>query len=126
MDAPSSACTRWTAGRQKGTACGPFARMTELHDTTRLERHTDHVIPMATSVQWHGTRAEALDLLQALSRHCSCVVNNLGLRLATCPAHAMLFSDQRAIDGLLFSRHIARRLRNEEFQPAEVEVGTSS
>ena len=29
---------------------------------------------MATSVLWHGSQTEALELLQALSRNCSCVV----------------------------------------------------
>jgi hypothetical protein len=39
----------------------------------------------------------------------------------------MLCSDQRAIDGLLFSRRIAARLRIEEFRPyaATAEVAAS-
>ena len=41
-----------------------------------------------------------------------------------CAGHEMLHSDQRAIDGLIFSRRIAAGLRNEEFQsrpdPTEV------
>jgi hypothetical protein len=32
----------------------------------------------------------------------------------------MLISDQRAIDGLLFARRIAARLRSEEFRPDAV------
>jgi hypothetical protein len=32
----------------------------------------------------------------------------------------MLISDQRAIDGLLFARRIAARLRTEEFRPYAV------
>ncbi len=68
------------------------------------------------AVVWHGTQVEALELLQALSRHCECVVSADGLRLATCPPHEMLAADQRAIDGLLFGRRIAERLRAEEFQ----------
>jgi len=71
---------------------------------------------MATSVQWHGTRTEGLELVQALSRYCSCVFGAHGLRVSVCAPHEMLCSDQRAIDGLLFSRRIAGRLRNEEFQ----------
>jgi hypothetical protein len=66
-------------------------------------------------VLWHGTQSEALELLQALSRHCSCVVTTEGIRLSTCVPHEMLVSDQRAIDGLLFARRIAPRLRAEEF-----------
>src|SRR5207248_11798173 len=73
--------------------------------------------PMATSVLWHGTQTEALELLQALSRNCSCVITAEGVRLSTCAPHEMLSSDQRAIVGLLFARRIATRLRTEEFHP---------
>ena len=91
-------------------------------------RNVEVVIPMATSVLWHGTQTEALELLQALSRNCSCVVTAEGVRLSTCPPHEMLSSDQRAIDGLLFARRIAAQLRTEEFNPnpAQVEVTASS
>jgi hypothetical protein len=80
---------------------------------------------MASNVLWHGTQTEALELLQALSRNCSCVVTAEGVRLSTCPPHDMLASDQRAIDGLLFARRIAARLRGEEFNPhlVQTEVG---
>jgi hypothetical protein len=70
---------------------------------------------MATRVQWHGTRTEGLELAQALSHYCSCVFSAQGLRVSVCAPHEMLCSDQRATDGLLFSRRIAARLRNEEF-----------
>jgi hypothetical protein len=80
---------------------------------------------MASNVLWHGTQNEALELLQALSRNCSCVVTAEGVRLSTCSPHDMLATDQRAIDGLLFARRIAARLRGEEFNPhpAQTEVG---
>jgi len=85
---------------------------------------------MATSVLWHGTQTEALELLQALSRNCSCVVTAEGVRLSTCAPHEMLSSDQRAIDGLLFARRIAAQLRTEEFNPnpnpAQVDVAANS
>ncbi len=71
---------------------------------------------MAHTVVWHGSQAEALELLQALSRNCECVVTAEGVRLATCGPHGMLVNDQRAVDGLLFGRRIAARLRQEEFQ----------
>jgi len=38
----------------------------------------------------------------------------------------MLSSDQRAIDGLLFARRIAARLRSEEFSSAITEVSAGS
>lgn len=72
---------------------------------------------MSTSIVWHGTQAETFELLQALSRNCSCVVTAEGVRLSTCGPHKMLASDQRAIDGLLFARRIAERLKSEEFDP---------
>lgn len=83
---------------------------------------------MATRVQWHGTRTEGLELVKALSRYCSCVFTAKGLRQSVCAPHEMLCSDQRAIDGLLFSRRIAVRLRNEEFHPyaATTEVAASA
>jgi len=80
---------------------------------------------MAASVLWHGTQTEALELLQALSRNCSCVVTAEGVRLSTCPPHEMLSSDQRAIDGLLFARRIAPRLRAEEFTSTSSEASTA-
>lgn len=70
---------------------------------------------MANTVVWHGSQAETFELLQALSRNCSCVVTAEGVRLSTCAPHQMLVDDQRAIDGLLFARRIAERLRAEEF-----------
>ncbi len=70
---------------------------------------------MAAGTVWHGSQEEALDLLQALSRHCACVINAEGLRLSTCSTHRMLTDDQRAIDGLLWARRIRARLQAEEF-----------
>jgi hypothetical protein len=80
---------------------------------------------MSTSVLWHGTQPEALELLQALSRNCSCVVTAEGVRLSTCAPHEILSGDQRAVDGLLFARRIAERLRSEEFNPTRSEVAAS-
>lgn len=82
--------------------------------------------PMATSVLWHGSQTEALELLQALSRNCSCVVTAEGVRLSTCAPHQMLSADQRAIDGLLFARRIAGRLRSEEFHPSHSHLAATS
>jgi len=80
---------------------------------------------MTASVLWHGTQTEALELLQALSRNCACVITTEGARLSTCAPHEMLSSDQRAIDGLLFARRIAARLCHEEFTSSEpLEAGS--
>ena len=80
---------------------------------------------MTSSVLWHGSQTEALELLQALSRNCSCVVTAEGVRLSTCAPHQMLSADQRAIDGLLFARRIASRLHSEEFSPAPSHVSAA-
>jgi len=43
----------------------------------------------------------------------------MGVRLATCAPHRMLTEDQRALNGLLFARRMAERLRHEEFSRAK-------
>jgi hypothetical protein len=73
---------------------------------------------MATSISWHGTQAETFALLEALSRNCACVVTREGVRVSTCGPHRMLVKDQRAMNGLLFARRIADRLRAEELAEA--------
>ena len=64
---------------------------------------------------WHGTHQEASDLLTAALHHCTCILDDSGLRVTTCPPHAMVFTDQRALDGLLFARRMNGRLLAEEF-----------
>jgi hypothetical protein len=63
---------------------------------------------------WHGSDVEQLALVSAISRNCSCEFDELDRRLGMCPAHRMLMEDQRALNGLLFARHIAMRLTAEE------------
>jgi hypothetical protein len=64
---------------------------------------------------WHGTLRENVDLMRAVARNCACGFGLMGTRLTSCAAHLMLFEDQRALDGLLFGRRIAARLRDEEW-----------
>jgi hypothetical protein len=66
---------------------------------------------------WHGTHQEAADLLTAALHHCTCVVDDNAARVVTCPPHLMVFTDQRAINGLLFGRRMYQRWRDEEFAP---------
>ncbi len=68
---------------------------------------------MATVV-WHGTLNERRDLSKAVRRYCACEFGLMGVRLSKCASHHMLTEDQRALDGLLFARRIAGRLRREE------------
>ena len=73
-------------------------------------------------VVWHGSQQESFDLINAIARNCTCEFGMMGVRLSTCPAHLMLMEDQRALDGLLFVRHMAERLRDEEFDRAAPEA----
>ncbi len=70
---------------------------------------------MAKNVIWRGSEAQAFELLQALNRHCACVTTARGALQSMCAPHRMLVDDERALNGLLFGRHIAARLRAEEF-----------
>jgi len=80
---------------------------------------------MARRITWNGTTEEALALLQALQAHCECRID-AGRTVAPCAVHAMLTHDQRAIDGLLFMRHMATRLVTEEFELAEKQPAASA
>ena len=62
---------------------------------------------------WNGTLREQLDLMAAVQHNCECVFDGMARR-STCSAHAMLTQDQRALDGLLWNRHLVERLRTEE------------
>lgn len=64
---------------------------------------------------WHGSEAQAIELLRAIAHHCSCAFSATGERLGSCSVHTMLAYDQRALDGLLFARHMSSRWSNEEW-----------
>lgn len=68
---------------------------------------------MSAQAIFHGTRREAHDLMEAINRNCACAAP-MGILLTTCPAHAMLLSEQRQLDGFLYFRHLRERLRKEE------------
>ena len=71
---------------------------------------------MTTDATWHGTHNERLDLLRAIAHNCECDVDDMGVQLEACASHRLLISDQRALDGLLFGRRIANRLKRQEFE----------
>jgi hypothetical protein len=73
---------------------------------------------MTTPAAWHGTSREQLDLLAAVTRHCTCHTRTDGVRTIVCPPHRMLVEDQRALDGLLFAKRLAERLQDEERRAA--------
>jgi hypothetical protein len=68
----------------------------------------------ARRVEWHGTQAEYAALLDLVARHCSCNRGG-GPLIDPCSLHRMIVEDQRAMDGLVFLRRLAGRLRVEEF-----------
>jgi hypothetical protein len=68
------------------------------------------------AITWNGTHQESITLTAAIDRNCTCQFSEDGARTATCAPHRMLIDDQRALNGLLFYRQIANRLKREEFQ----------
>lgn len=62
-------------------------------------------------IKWNGTQEEKDDLLAAVQRHCACGYNDDGFLTDSCAAHQMLVTDQRALNGLLWNRHLAPAAR---------------
>ena len=67
------------------------------------------------TVAWRGTGDEAERLLAAVAHNCGCEFGPVGVQLSTCAPHQMLVEDQRALNGVLFGRYLAARLRREEW-----------
>jgi len=65
------------------------------------------------SVVWNGTLIEQLDLMAAVVHNCGCNFDGTTASLSACSSHAIL-RDQRALDGMLWIRHLVPRLRAEE------------
>lgn len=72
-------------------------------------------ITTSGSANWHGLPGEWERLVRAAERNCSCLTTVTGIRISTCSLHHLLEEDQRALDGLLFTRRIAAQLVREEF-----------
>ena len=66
-----------------------------------------------TTAVWKGTIMERLDLVAAIQHNCDCTFDE-PKALSPCAGHAMLRDDQRALNGLLWTRHIVERLLAEE------------
>ena len=66
------------------------------------------------AITWNGTLVEQLELLTAVEHNCTCSFDGSGVRVRFCSAHIMLRSDQRALNGLLWDRHLAKRRLAEE------------
>jgi len=65
------------------------------------------------SVMWNGTLSEQLDLIAAIQHNCGCSFDGTTASLSACSSHAIL-REQRALDGMLWIRHVVARLRAEE------------
>jgi hypothetical protein len=79
---------------------------------------------MSQVVSWGGTKEQLQELATAVGHNCTCSRSALaGGTPSTCAAHRMMRQDQRALNGLLFERHIAERLRREEFADALESAG---
>jgi hypothetical protein len=72
---------------------------------------------MPRTLRWHGTEQEARELLAIVAQHCACVWSG-PLRRSCCASHQLLIQDQRVLDGLIFARRLADRLRREEWARA--------
>jgi hypothetical protein len=66
------------------------------------------------SCTWNGTLIEQLDLVAAIERNCECTFDKMGTRLVVCAAHMMLMRDQRALNGLLWTRRLVKQRLTEE------------
>ena len=66
------------------------------------------------TITWNGTLVEHFELLSAVEHNCACTFDGSGVRVSFCSAHIMLRGDQRALNGLLWNRHLAKRRLAEE------------
>jgi hypothetical protein len=69
--------------------------------------------PHVGSIVWNGNVREQLDLMAAVQHNCECSYDPDGRRDA-CAGHMTIARDQRALDGLLWDRHLVKRLLIEE------------
>ena len=69
-------------------------------------------------VVWNGTAEEAGELAEAIGHNCECAFeggNRAARRLATCPPHHAMVTDQRFMNGLLWMRHMRAMLEEKEW-----------
>jgi hypothetical protein len=52
--------------------------------------------------------------MAAVQHNCECSFDRMDGCLNACSGHTMLARDQRALDGLLWNRHLVKRLLAEE------------
>ena len=69
--------------------------------------------------EWHGTREEADDLLEAAKVYCTCVYNAANKRETTCAMHSSMLNDQSFLDRLLYIRRKRDKYIEEEKLPCD-------
>jgi hypothetical protein len=57
-----------------------------------------------------GTLSEAAELEQAIKNNCACKFRSDGALDQPCAPHVMMVIDQKALDHLLFMKHLAGKL----------------
>ena len=67
-------------------------------------------------VIWHGTQSQSTELLEAVSRNCTCE-QRVGVCITMCSPHKGL-GEQRWLDGLLFMRSRRHELVQQEMDLA--------
>jgi hypothetical protein len=70
---------------------------------------------IGSGLVWHGTDQEIAVLDKVAFHNCACEWDAAWTYKSPCAVHRMLDYDQRALDGLVFARRMADRLRQEEF-----------
>lgn len=63
---------------------------------------------------WHGSLDDSFALAAAVQHNCECLHNEAGVVIEKCSAHK-IYDLQRALNGLLFARHLLPVLRAQEF-----------
>ncbi len=63
---------------------------------------------------WNGTLVEHLDLIAAIEHNCECSFDSMGARVVVCASHGMLMREQRALNGLLWTRRLLKQRLTEE------------
>ncbi len=70
---------------------------------------------MTREAHFNGSEEEANRLLRSVANNCACVVTGDKKITSVCEAHKAIATDQRFLDGLLYSRQMRGQLIKEEF-----------
>jgi hypothetical protein len=66
-------------------------------------------------VVWHGSAYERDLILELFAKNCTCEYHEDNqVRKVTCASHQAMLDSQRFMDGLVYARRLAKRLKEEE------------